>query len=274
MNAAVLGSPISHSLSPLLHNTAYQILGIDGNYQAIEISENELLPFIERAASQNSEDRQFWSGLNLTMPLKETVFQSPYITFDARCTLIRSANTLLRDSEGFRATSTDLTAFMRLLEGANVERVAIIGGGGTARAAIGAIADRIEHLDLILRTPSRIDAFTVIAPAANIRGLPMDTSIEGYDLVINTTPSGVADNFASRLGQASGLYFESLYNPWPTELAFAWKELGGKVLNGVDLLVEQALDAIALMTESQFDYASMRQQLLSVATHALHTRNS
>jgi hypothetical protein len=56
---------------------------------------------------------------------------------------------------------------------------------------------------------------------------------------------------------------ESLYNPWPTELSFAWRQLGGKVIHGIDLLVEQALDAITLMTERDFDYSTMRKELLS-----------
>ena len=93
----------------------------------------------------------------------------------------------------------------------------------------------------------------------------MTTPLKEYDLIINTTPVGVADIFAQRLDSADGLYFESLYNPLPTELSFAWNELGGKSMNGIDLLVEQALDAIHLMTKVDFDYSVMRQDLLKVA---------
>jgi shikimate 5-dehydrogenase len=109
-----------------------------------------------------------------------------------------------------------------------------------------------------------------IAPAAEISVLPMSSSLTGYDVVINTSPAGVADHLSRTLENVDGLLFESLYRPWPTELSFAWKELGGRVLTGADLLVEQALDAIALICKVNFDYAMMRAELLTVALEALN----
>ena len=259
IKAAVLGSPISHSLSPLLHNYAYSILGVEGDYSALDVPEAELIPFLSKSISEN------WTGFNMTMPLKERVFDSPLVLLDEKATRIKSANTLTRKGDGYVGTSTDLTAFERLLAPYSVDRVAIIGGGGTARALLGAIAERSTTVDVLLRTPKRLDLLSSIAPQAILTAIPMDSSLEGYDLVVNTTPAGVADPLASTLQNANGLFFESLYNPWPTELAFAWSQLGGKVVHGIDLLVEQALDAIHLIAEVDFDYARMRSELLSVA---------
>jgi len=267
IKAAVLGSPIAHSLSPLLHNTAYEILGIAGEYSAIDLPSPSLTDFLDQALNSG------WNGFNLTMPLKESVFDSGVVTFDESSTRIRSANTLVRRGNGFEASSTDMSAFARLLQDVPVDRTAIIGGGGTARAAIGALADRAKSIDLILRTPGRAEIAQVIAPnvAFTIKG--MDADLDGYDLVINTTPASAADHFAARLTDVSALYFESLYQPWPTELSFAWKELGGSTLHGIDLLVEQALDAIHLITEEVFDYDLMRSRLLTVATERLSTQS-
>ena len=199
------------------------------------------------------------------MPLKERIFDAPNVSFDERATRIKSANTLIRKGDAYVGTSTDLTAFERLLKPFPVERIAIIGGGGTARALLGALSRRAAKVDVLLRNPKRLDLLSTIAPDALLTAIPMDSTLEGYDLVVNTTPSGVADHLASHLADANGLLFESLYNPWPTELAFAWSQLGGKVLHGIDLLVEQALDAIHLMTEIDFDYSRMREELLKVA---------
>ena len=264
IKAAVLGSPISHSLSPLLHNHAYSILGVKGDYSAIDVPEAALIPFLSESISEN------WTGFNMTMPLKERVFDSPLVLLDENATQIKSANTLIRRGDGYVGTSTDLTAFKRLLEPYSVDRVALIGGGGTARALLGALADRSTRVDVLLRTPKRLDLLSSIAPQAILTAIPMGSSLEGYDLVVNTTPAGVADHLASTLQSADGLLFESLYNPWPTELAFAWSQLGGKVLHGIDLLVEQALDAIHLIAEVDFDYAAMRSELLSVALSGIN----
>ena len=264
IKAAVLGSPISHSLSPALHARAYEILGIAGEYTAIETTEASLADVLARGISQE------WSGFNLTMPLKESVFASSIIDFDNSAQVIRSANTLVRENNRYQATSTDQIAFERLLAPYAVARVAIIGGGGTARAAVGALATRAEKIDLLLRTPDRATIMRSIAPSAEINVLPMSSSLSGYDVVINTSPAGVADHLSRTLENVDGLLIESLYKPWPTELSFAWKELGGRVLTGADLLVEQALDAIALICKVDFDYAMMRAELLTVALEALN----
>jgi shikimate dehydrogenase len=268
IKAAVLGSPIAHSLSPLLHNTAYEILGIEGEYSALDLPSPALSDFLDRSLNEG------WDGFNLTMPLKETVFESGVVTFDESAKRIRSANNLVRSGNGFQASSTDMTAFARLLRDTPVDRTAIIGGGGTARAAIGALADRAQSIDLILRTPGRAEIARGIAPKVHFEVKNMDTALEAYDLIINTTPAGAADHFAARLTDVSALYFESLYQPWPTELSFAWKELGGATLNGIDLLVEQALDAISLITGEVFDYDLMRTRLLAVAIERLSSQPS
>lgn len=263
IKAAVLGSPISHSLSPILHKHAYSLLKITGDYAAIDIPEARVISFLEESVGED------WSGFNLTMPLKERVFNSPLISFDERATRIKSANTLIRMGDRYLGTSTDLTAFERLLEPYPVEKVALIGAGGTARALIGAIAHRTKRVDVLLRTAKRLDLLSSIAPNTTLTPKEMNSSLEGYDLVVNTTPAGAADHLAASLRTADGILLEALYKPWPTELSFAWSQLGGRVVHGVDLLVEQALDAIHLIAAVDFDYGKIRTELLNVALSEL-----
>lgn len=239
------------------------MLGIEGRYTAIEITGDQLVGFIGGSLREN------WRGFNLTMPLKERIFESEVVHLDERATLIRSANTLVRDGSHYLGYSTDLLAFERLLAPYSTERVAIIGAGGTARAALGALSGRCDHVDILLRNPDRVESLTKIDPSIKIQPLPLATSLDGYEVVINATPSGVADHLAEGLTSPGGVLLESLYHPWPTELSFAWRQLGGKVIHGIDLLVEQALDAIALLTDRKFDYAKMRQDLLSVALNQI-----
>ena len=128
IRAAVLGSPISHSLSPLIHQYAYAILGVEGSYERFEISEATFPNFIEQAMDES------WTGFSLTMPLKEAAFSSSF-PCDERTERIHSANTLIHNGRTFVATSTDILAFDRLLAQVTFSRVAIIGSGGTARTA-------------------------------------------------------------------------------------------------------------------------------------------
>ena len=132
IKAAVLGSPIAHSLSPKIHRRAYEFLGIAGSYDAIEVGEDELANFFEAERSLE------WSGFSLTMQLKEAVIKlNCEVSQIAK--LCNSGNTLYRRESQWSVTSTDYLAFRNLVNLKGGEKVAVIGGGGTARAAIGAL---------------------------------------------------------------------------------------------------------------------------------------
>lgn len=255
IKAAVLGSPISHSLSPLIHNTAYSILGIDGNYSAIEVDSSNFKHFIENSFTED------WSGFSLTMPLKESALSYGFET-DARSLRIGSTNTLIPNGDSYTATSTDLLAFDRILDGLDFASVAIIGAGGTARAALGALDGLVESVDVLVRNDSRSKQISDALLSTKFNLLPMNSSLAKYDLVVATTPKGATDALVAGLTEVHGSLIEVLYNPLPTKLLQRWRELGGSTHDGVDLLVEQALDQIRLMSGVHFDYAPMRSKLL------------
>ncbi|MEI6109044.1 MAG: shikimate dehydrogenase, partial [Actinomycetes bacterium] len=133
--AAVLGSPISHSLSPVLHRAAYEALGLPHTYEAIEIDESQLAEFV-KSLDEN------WLGLSLTMPLKEVAFQVAH-TIDETARLSGSINTLIF-ADQISAHNTDVLGIMDSLTefGIGSPRSAImLGAGATARSALLALAN-------------------------------------------------------------------------------------------------------------------------------------
>ena len=256
IRAAVLGSPIAHSLSPKIHTKAFELLGIVGEYQAIEVEEKSFPTFF----AENSEAN--WNGFSLTMPLKEIVLQASN-QVDDRARRINSANTLYRLGDGWAVTSTDYSAFENLLSVDANANVAIIGGGGTARAAIGSLNSKMKSVDVLLRNPARVQAMSTAAPDIKVKQCEMGTSLDSYDLIIQTTPSGAFDQYVTNLNSTTGVLLECLYKPWPTRLASRFAELGGTVISGKELLVEQALFQIELFTQMKIDFAQMRQALLA-----------
>mgnify|MGYP000574643815 FL=1 len=211
IRAAVLGSPIAHSLSPKIHTKAFEILGIAGEYQAIEVDEKGFPTFF----AENSEEK--WNGFSLTMPLKEIVLQASN-QVDDRARRINSANTLYRLGNGWGVISTDYLAFENLLSVDANHSVAIIGGGGTARAAIGSLNSKVKTVDVLLRNSARMQAMSKAAPDIKVNQCEMGTSLDSYDLIIQTTPSGAYDQYAANLKSTTGMLLECLYKPWPTPL--------------------------------------------------------
>lgn len=244
IRAAVLGSPISHSLSPVLHRTAYEKLGIFGRYQAIDVTADGLKEFIEGLD-------ETWTGLSLTMPLKEEVL-SLADEVDPLALKIHSANTLIRCEKGWRAISTDVNGFTQALNedgSTDFTTVIVLGSGATARAAAAACDGEGRHITVIHRNQLRELAMRQAVSLASIEFLPWGSDLFEVDLLINATPAGVADDYVERLnGNVQGIFFEALYNPWPTKLLARWRGLGGYGIDGLDLLVHQGIDQVELMT--------------------------
>jgi shikimate dehydrogenase len=261
IKAAVIGSPITHSLSPKIHRKAYEILGLEASYNAIEVNEASFPEFF--SGLQSEDGASTWSGFSLTMPLKEIVLRHCE-SADSMTTAINSGNTLYRSVGSWKVTSTDLLAFRYLLDVSMDAKVAIIGGGGTARAAIGALNTKIKSVDVLLRSENRMPALIKAAPKLTVNQLEMSEPLDKYDLVIQTTPSNVFDEYVLNTTRANGVLLEALYKPWPSKLVERYEGLGGKIISGKELLVEQALHQIELFSGSKFDMADMRMNLLAL----------
>ncbi|WP_066038726.1 shikimate dehydrogenase [Herbiconiux solani] len=249
----VLGSPIAHSKSPLLHRAAYAALGLPWGYDAIEVTSEQLPGFL-------AELDEPWRGLSLTMPLKETVFGS-LSSVDAVGRMTESVNTVLVTSaDGRRLLSgfnTDVYGIAEALREAGVTstaRTLVLGGGATARSAVVAAAQLgSEHVDVVLRSPAKAASVVEAARAAGVASSVTalhDPALAGLepDLTISTLPGGVgvSVNFAAAVAPRSSTLLDVAYHPWPSELAGLWQQAGSATVTGEAMLVHQALMQIRI----------------------------
>ncbi|MFI6123393.1 shikimate dehydrogenase [Streptomyces sp. NPDC051064] len=248
--AAVLGSPIAHSLSPVLHRAAYAELGL-GNwtYERFDVDEAALPGFVEGLDSS-------WAGLSLTMPLKRAVIPLLDGISDTAAS-VETVNTVVFTEDGRRTgDNTDIPGMVAALHERGVDKVesaAVLGAGATASSALAA-------LSVICTGP--VTAYVRSAARADeMRGwgerLGVDVRIADWaradealraPLAIATTPAGTTDALADAVPTAPGTLFDVLYEPWPTVLASRWSAAGGTVVGGLDLLVHQAVLQVEQMT--------------------------
>ena len=267
--AAVLGSPIKHSLSPLIHNHAYKVLGFDGDYAAIEVKQDELRRFLSPERLSDPD----WCGFSLTMPLKEEICSKEYrdlIEVETRAERIRSANTVFRNGMNWKATSTDVTGIEFLLNDRKFHKVAILGAGGTARAALDSRHLKNTEIVIYRRSASRDSLIIEAFPEHRIQFLAWDEidEVDGVDLLINTVPDdGVSSIYFD--SQAVPLLLDAIYSPWLPTFSRRQLEGGGQLLSGIDLLCAQAIFQIEAMTQKSFDRQSLFGELKKVALQSL-----
>ncbi|UJB41020.1 shikimate dehydrogenase [Streptomyces sp. A1-5] len=248
--AAVLGSPIAHSLSPVLHRAAYDELGLTGwEYGRYEVDEAALPAFLEKLGPQ-------WAGLSLTMPLKRAVI--PLLDeISPTAASVEAVNTVVFTPDGRRrGDNTDIPGMLAALRERGVqqvERAAVLGAGATASSALAALA-RIctGEVTAYVRSAARADEMRGWGERLGVpvRTAPWDDAAAAFEapLVIATTPAGSTDPLAAAVPDRPGTLFDVLYEPWPTALAAAWADRGGAVVGGLDLLVHQAVLQVEQMT--------------------------
>ena len=254
--AAVLGSPIAHSLSPILHRAAYRALGLAGwSYEAVECPV-EALP----ARLQQARDDPAFAGYSLTMPLKLAVLPQldELEPLAARMGAVNTVTRLGEDDTGLLlGANTDVPGMVQALRKAGVAELAhavVLGAGGSAQAALAALAELGRpHVAALVRRPERARALRTVAEAV---GVPIEVrpwgAVPDTELVIATTPAGATDGLAADAAAgrwpAGAALFDILYAPWPTPLAAAVQARGERVVGGAELLVAQALGQVERMT--------------------------
>ncbi|MFJ2751660.1 shikimate dehydrogenase [Streptomyces sp. NPDC087297] len=250
IRAAVLGSPIEHSLSPVLHRAAYQELGLDDwSYDRYEIDEAALPAFVADLGPE-------WAGLSLTMPLKRAVIPLLDGISDTAAS-VETVNTVVFTEDGRRlGDNTDIPGIVAALHERGVEKVpsaAILGAGATASSALAALARICSgEVTAYVRSEARADEMRQWGERLGVPVRTADWSAAAEalsaPLVIATTPAGTTDALAASVPEGAGTLFDVLYDPWPTALAAAWSDRGGRVVGGLDLLVHQAVLQVELMT--------------------------
>jgi shikimate dehydrogenase len=246
----VLGSPIEHSMSPVLHAAAYAALGlVDWTYTAIECDEAGLPALIA------SCDRQ-WAGLSLTMPLKRAVLPLLDRT-EPLAVEVGGANTVIFAGGERHGYNTDVPGMVAALAEAGVTAppgATILGAGATACAALAALrATGLASAVVLVRNQAR--AGDLLAAAGRlgmeVEVRPFDSEVRDGDLLVSTVPAGAADYYAERAGGSRpgpAAVLDVVYAPWPTPLAQAAAKSGAVVVSGFDLLLHQAARQVELMT--------------------------
>jgi len=266
--AAVLGSPIAHSLSPALHRAAYRELGLSGwDYTARECTEDRLLATLRELAAAGL------AGVSLTMPLKRAVL--PLLArVDRPAADVGAVNTVLFGgvAEDWWGTNTDVPGMVAALRSGGVPELArtgppwVLGAGATAASALAAVAELgAGEVVVAARNPVRAEALAGVAARfglrLSVRSWPVGAAeLADAPVVVSTVPAGSTDRLATTVTPAarSGLLFDVVYAPWPTRLASAWGASGGRVLGGLELLVQQAAEQVHLMTGRSAPVDAMR----------------
>jgi len=258
---AVLGDPIAHSLSPKIHRAAYEYLNLDYSYRAIQVPSSSLANFA-------ATNRQAYDGFSITMPLK---FEAAAIAIKENLFNTGVANTLVRTDLGWSAYNTDIAGLSFALKGCfskSPRKAAILGAGATARSALVSLHnERIREISVYARD---------IEKASDLDGLGRELGIElkvfslmefgvDQDLTINTLPSGVAENL-SKEGKQEGWLISANYAGAEQSFTELFDE--SKIVNGVEMLLGQAVEQIKLFTVADLDFTTVNQKDLMLAMRA------
>lgn len=250
---AVLGSPIAHSRSPRIHRAAYDQLELPWTYEAIDIKENSLEAHLREADAR-------WRGFSVTMPLKRKAFEIATWT-DAAAIATRSVNTLLRQDDGWLGFNTDVPGIVHCVETLNLDghqSAVLLGAGATATSAayalcemgfssVTVVARRMEQAKALCSelNPGSTTLRALQFPEANADAQVIrdfQGEVLASQLLINTLPGSVSAALPLGSGGAPlPALFDINYDPWPTALCGRWQEAGAPFVDGLRLLVEQAL---------------------------------
>jgi shikimate dehydrogenase len=264
--AAVLGSPITHSLSPTLHEAAYQALGLSSwIYGAHEVREPDLPGFVARLGPE-------WAGLSLTMPLKEAAFEVADEVSDL-AREVGAINTLIRRPDGgWTGDNTDVYGVSQALREAGCVRVVsslVLGSGATARSVVAALVMLgCAKVTFAVRSVARPQTLA----QARRAGLEVDVVELGQmmsrlgdsSLVISTLPANalsakaLADLTLSKSARPGHLLLDVVYAGWPSTLARVFADAGANVVSGFELLVHQGAEQVRLMTGLSAPVEQMR----------------
>ena len=260
----MVGKPVAHSLSPVLHGAAYEALGLTGwTYSRVEASESEL------AALVASLDES-WVGLSVTMPGKRAALELASSATE-RATAVGAANTLVRQASGWTADCTDVDGVVGALRAAGFTSGShglVLGAGGTACAALAGLAELgLTSATVVVRDPARAADATRCGTAVGLTVSVTSWASASFaalasaaDVLVNTTPPAAVSAEVPFLARA-GCVLDVIYHPWPTPLAEAVTAAGGRLATGLDMLLHQAFGQVEQFTGRPAPQEVMRSAL-------------
>lgn len=259
--AAVLGSPIAHSRSPQLHLAAYRALGLPSwTYERIECTAEQLPGLVAGMGPD-------WVGLSVTMPGKFAALEFADQRTQ-RAELVGSANTLVHlPTGGWRADNTDVDGVAGAL-GTAGESALVIGSGGTAPAAVVALAEMgVGQITIVARDERKSSRLVDLADRCgaqsswcDIGGGTLADVAAAADCAVSTIPADAAAAYADILAAVPRV-LDAIYDPWPTPLAAAVEAAGGEAINGLQMLLNQAFAQVEQFTGMPAPKEAMRAAL-------------
>jgi len=268
----IIGHPIEHTMSPVMHNAAIQDLGLNSVYLAFDVLPNRLKTAIKGMKALDIR------GINVTMPYKQRILK--FIDeLDPLAEKIGAVNTIKNEDSILIGRNTDATGGKNAILNAGFElsgkNILILGGGGAARALSFVLADEVNKIVIINRTIKRAlklaielqkySGINVIAKHLNFDILKEE--IKNIDLLINTTPIGMYPKIDESPIPAELLHkdlflFDIIYNPLKTKLMHDALENGCKVIGGLDMLISQGALAFEWWTNKKPNLELMKNTVI------------
>ncbi|HEX8840256.1 MAG TPA: shikimate dehydrogenase [Sphingomicrobium sp.] len=271
--AEVIGDPIAHSKSPLIHKHWLVELGIAADYRATRVPAAEIALFLQSRRSDAN-----WRGCNVTIPHKETVL--PYLDHvDGRASIVGAVNTIVRTREGLAGYNTDVDGIGAALGDTRLDgrKAAVIGAGGGARAALAYLGSRsVSEVGLLARNPDKARHLESIAGGKLVIGSFSNAGplLNGATAIINASPLGMVgypemsdDLLAAIAVQSGATRFDMVYSPLQTRFLSAGQ---GPAVDGLTMLIGQAARAFELFFGQSPPRADAR--LRKVLTDAFGTK--
>lgn len=269
----VIGDPVEHSLSPVMHNAAIAHLGVDYVYLPLPVSAENLETAIAGFAAIGLQ------GFSITIPHKQAII--PFLSeISAIAAAIGAVNTVWRTPQGWSGTNTDVEGFVAPLQGQRdwqSASVVVLGNGGAARAVVAGCAQLgCARIQVVGRNQDKLQAFqeswqnsSLSVPLSVHRWEALSNLLPTATLVVNTTPVGMSPKVdASPLSPAEMQYFPAeaiaydlIYTPSPTRFLQLAQAQGAIAIDGLEMLVQQGAAALELWLQQPVPVDIMRQSL-------------
>jgi len=273
---AIIGDPVEHSLSPVMHNAAFKELGLNLVYVAFTVTRNELKDAISSARSLGLR------GLNVTMPHKNAVMNYLDET-DSTAKAIGSVNTILNDKGKLIGFNTDGVGAMRALKENGIppdgKKMLLLGAGGAAKAIAFQAAQEVEELVILNRTSEKAEKLAGLLRkkfGERVKGGALSAEVlnkemKDADILVNATSVGMHPDVnrspvPSDLLRSGMCVMDIIYNPLETKLLTDAKSVGAKVVSGLEMLLYQGAVAFEIWTNSPAPVEVMKKAALNKLT--------
>lgn len=262
---AIIGDPINHSLSPTIHNAAYRHLGMNCMYMAYRIQSDELKEGVESLRKTNIQ------GFNVTIPHKVNIIK--YLDHcDEACSIIGASNTVRIKQDALYGYNTDIDGFLKPLLSRQIPLkgvdVLLLGAGGSARAvAFGFIKHKVNSIRVCNRTIHKAESLSEFCREHGVSsdaGPIPDMIHDKFDIVVNTTSLGMGGGQPTDVRNISAdtTVYDIVYRPITTTLLKQASEAGAQIIQGWEMLLNQAEIAFEILTDVKAPHDVMRRSLL------------